>query len=310
MKTAWLLIKETFREWQADKVPRLGAALAYYSLFSIGPILLMGITIASFAFGEQAVTGELYQQLRGLIGDTGAEAVQAVLANTRRSGAAGFAGVMSAATLLLAATGVVAELKGALNTIWKVEVRPGRGLRVFFKKYIVSLAAVIAVGMSLIASLILSTVVGVAGRFLEGWLPVPEALLYFADFATLFLVLTLLLAAMFRFLPDVRLSFRIVLPGAALTTLLFMAGKVLIGLYLGKVAIGSTFGAAGSLVVLLVWIYYSSQIVFFGAEFVEVYARHRGLQPEPEPDAWRVRLERVEDPTAPPHLGKSEGAFT
>jgi membrane protein len=223
MKQILTLFKETAAEWSKDNAPRLGAALAYYSLFSIGPCLLIAVTVAGWVFGAEAVSGELFTQLRGLIGDQGASAVQALIANTHRP-AAGAAGAIGIVTLLIGATGVVVELKNSLNAIWEVEPKPGRGLRVFIKKYIVSLGAVMGFGFVLMVSLVLSTVVAAAGRFVAGMLPLPGWILQLANFATLFVVVTLLIAGMFTYLPDVRLRFRTVLPGAAVTTVLFMVG--------------------------------------------------------------------------------------
>lgn len=286
MKALWHIFKRTFSEWRKDNAPRLGAALAYYALFSVGPLFLLAVIIAGWVFGEDAASSELFAQLRGLIGATGADAVAAVIESTRKRHLAGLAGTVSVITLIIGATGVIIELKESLNAIWSVKPKDGSGLRVFLKKYIVSLAAVMSLGFLLIISLIASAAIAAMGRYMSMWLPASESLLQAADFFTVWVLLTLLIGAIFKYLPDVRLRWRQVLPGALLTAALFSIGKFLISLYLGKVGFGSTFGAAGSIVVLMVWIYYTAQIFFFGAEFTEVYARERhGLSPEPEVDA-------------------------
>lgn len=288
----WLgVFKEAAHEYSIDNVPRLGAALAYYSIFSIGPLLILAISIAGFVFGQEAVSGELFGQIRGLVGDQGAAAIEAIVASARKPEAAGIAGAVGIATLIFGATGVIVQLKDALNTIYEVKPAPGRGLRVFFKKYIVSLAAIMGIGFLLIVSLVVSTVLAAVGKYLTGWLPLPEAVLHLLNFVVTLALFTALIAAMFKYLPDVRLRWRDLWPGALLTSVLFMVGKLAIGLYLGKASIGSTYGAAGSFVVLLIWIYYSAQIVFFGAEFTEVYARRFGREPQPEKDAVRLTPE-------------------
>jgi membrane protein len=285
LKSVGGILKETASEWSNDAAPRLGAALAYYSLFSLGPLVMIAISVAGLVFGQEAVAGELFGQMRGLIGDEGAAAIQALVKSVHEPKGAGIAGAVGIATLLFGATGVVVQLKDALNTVWEVKPKAGSGIRVFLRKYVVSLAAVMGFGFLLMVSLVLSAALAAAGRFFEGWLPAPEALFHLANFAVTFSVLTLLIAGMFKYLPDVEQRFRDVLLGAAFTALLFMIGKFLIGLYLGKQSLGTTYGAAGSLVVLLVWIYYSAQIIFFGAEFTEVYQRRVGRAPLPSANA-------------------------
>lgn len=284
------LLKQAAIKWDADAAPRLGSALAYYSLFSIGPLLLIAVSIAGLIFGKEAVNGELSTQLTGLLGRQGAEAVSTLLAGTHEPEAAGFAGAIGVLTLLFGATSVIVQLKDALNVIWAVHPKPGRGLRLFFRKYVASLAAIMGFGFLLMISLVVSTAVSGVGRYASSLLPLPELALQAADFAVSFTIFTLMIAGIFKFLPDVYLRFRDVLPGAALTSVLFLVGKTLIGLYLGKQGIGSTFGAAGSVVIILIWVYYSAQIVFFGAEFTAVYCRERGVKIVATKDAEIVQM--------------------
>lgn len=286
------LIKATAKGFSSDKATRLGAALAYYSVFSIGPLLMIVIAIAGLVFGEEAVRGELFGQLRGLIGDQGAQITQTMVqaaAAKPRTGTV--ASIVGAITLLIGATGVITQLKDSLNTIWKVQPKPGAGLRYFVKTYIVSLAAILGIGFLLMVSLVLSASLAAIGKFAAGLLPIPESVLQLANVGISFAVITMLFAFMFKFLPDVKLRWSDVWLGAALTSLLFSIGKLGIGVYLGKQSIGSTYGAAGSLVVLLIWIYYSSLIFFIGAELTEVYTRWAGKTVRPTPEVQPLTKE-------------------
>jgi membrane protein len=272
--TAWSLLRQTVDEWSEDGAPRLGAALAYYSVFSIGPLLLIAIGVASLVFEAGAVEQGVMAQIGKLVGDEGAKAVQALLANASFGGGSILSTVIGAGVLLFAAIGVVVQLKDALNIIWDVEDEAVSGIWGFLRKYALSLAAVLGLGFLLAVSLFTTTMLSAMGGALGSGLPagVMAAINFVADLA----VLTLLFAMMFKWLPDTEIAWSDVWVGAALTTVLFVAGKFAISLYLGQQGLESTFGAASSIVLILVWIYYSAQIVFFGAEFAQVYARSRG----------------------------------
>jgi membrane protein len=287
-KNALGLVKDTFKEWSNDKAPRLGAALSYYTIFSLAPLLLLVIAVAGLAFGREAAEGRIVGELSGLIGADAAEALQGMIekAGDRKGGV--LATVIGGLTLLLGATGVLVELQDALNTVWKVIPKPGRGLRAFIRTRLLSFSLVLCFGFLLIVSLVASAGLAALGGWLADFIPGWVVMAYILNYGVSIGVIALLLALIFKVLPDVRMAFRDVWIGALVTSLLFHLGKFLIGLYIGKASVGSTFGAAGSLAVLLVWIYYSSQLVLLGAEFTRVYANRFGSHVEPTENAVAV----------------------
>jgi membrane protein len=274
----WDLIKETGTSWVDHKDARLGAALAYYSIFSVGPLILISIAVAGLIFGQDAVRGEVSAQIRGLLGDTGAQAVQSMLADASRPRSGIIATVLGVGALLFAAVGVVVQLKDALNTVWGVESKQG-GVWQFARTYIVSLAGVLSLGFLLLVSLLVSTFLAAGSKYLAPYLP--EALLQLVSSAVSLAFIAVLFAMMFKWLPDAEVAWRDVWAGALVTAVLFEVGKFLIGIYIGKQGLESTFGAAASLVVLLIWVYYSAQIVLLGAEFTHAYAKRYGHVPSP-----------------------------
>ena len=285
------LLKETFKEWQEDKASRLAAALAYYTAFSIAPLLIIVIAIAALAFGEQAAQGEIVGQIQGLVGKDGAEAIQTMINNSRKPTTGIVATLISVGILLFGATNVFTQLQDALNTIWEVAPKPGvKGL---VKTRIVSFTMILGIGFLLLVSLVLSAALAVMGNYLSGLIPGLQFLWSILNFVISFGVITLLFALIYRFLPDVKITWGDVGIGAAMTALLFTIGKSLIGLYLGNSSVGSTYGAAGSFVVVLLWVNYSAQILLFGAEFTQVYARQFGSD-KVEPDEYAVCIERTE----------------
>ncbi len=268
MQRYFQLFKEAWTEFKNHKAQRLGAALAYYTLFSIAPLLLIAIAIAGLVFGRSRAQSQIIGQLRTLVGEAGAKAIAGMLISAAKPKKGALAIVIGAVTLLFGAAGVFGQLKDALNTIWNVEAKPGGGILAFIKGRFLSFAMVLGVGFLLLVSLVIDAALSALSSSL--WQPV-QLLISFA-------VVTVLFAMIFRYLPDVRIEWRDVRFGAAFTSLLFVLGKFALGLYLGKRAIGSSYGAAGSLVVLLVWVYWSANILFFGAEFTQVYARSRSNQ--------------------------------
>jgi membrane protein len=274
------LLKETVSEWSDDNVPRLGASLAFYTLLSMAPLLVVVVAIAAIAYGKQAAQGELFWQIQGLVGSEGARTIQGLLEAAYKPGTGAVATVLGILTLAVGASSVVVELRGALNTIWHVQTSPDdtRLSSIFrlVKERFYSFALILGVGFLLLVSLVLNACLAAMGKFFGGFLPAPEGLLQAATSLISFLVITGLFAAIYKLVPDVRLQWSDVTVGASVTALLFTAGKHLIGLYLGKASFGSTYGAAGSLVVVLVWVYYSSQLFFFGAEFTKVYTKQYG----------------------------------
>ena len=274
MATWWAHLAETVNNWSQHKDARLGAALAYYSVFSLGPLIVIAISIAGLAFGQEAVQGQVTGAIRGLLGDTGAQAVEAMLKGADRPREGMVATILGLGTLLFAAIGVVVQLKDALNTVWDVKSPPGKGLWRFARTYVLSLAGVLALGFLLLISLLLTAALSAVGKYITPYLP--EGALQIAGSAASFAVISVLFAMMFKWLPDTRVEWRDVWLGAILTAALFELGKFVIGFYIGKQGLESTYGAAASIVVVLIWIYYSAQLVLMGAEFTKVYARRYG----------------------------------
>jgi len=293
------LTKDMLVAWSEDDAPRLGAALAYYSLFSAGPLLLVITTIAGLAFGPQAAHGELFDHLTGIVGDTGASALQALVKAAYHPRTGLIASIIAAITVVLGAAGVIVQLKYSLDLIWRVKVKKGTGVRHFIKTYILSLLTIIAAGLLLTASLVLSTVVTIMGRFSHSWLPLSGQVLHLMSGGTSIVVLTALFGLMFKVLPDATVRWRDILPGAALTALLFEGGKQLIALYIGKAGISSSYGAAGSIIAILVWTYYSAQIFLLGAEFIAVYSRRQRPLKKRKAGLRSVAEQLPSEPTTP-----------
>lgn len=288
----WPLLKQTLSEWMDDNVPALAAALAYYTLFSIAPLLIIAIAVAGLVFGEEAARGAIQAQLQGLIGEPGATVVQDMVASASKPEAGFLATILGVLVLAFAATGVFVQLQDALNAIWKAKRRVTSGLLNFLRQRLLSFAMVLGIGFLLLVSLVVSAGLAAAGTFLVGLLPAWEAVLQLINVLVSFAVVTVLFALIYKVLPDTRVAWSDVWLGAAVTSLLFSLGKLGIGLYLGKSSVASTYGAAGSFAVLLLWVYYSSQLLFLGAEFTQVYARWHGSR----------RNERRERAAAPlPH---------
>jgi membrane protein len=290
-KAFFQLLKETFSAWDEDKCPRLGAALAYYTIFSIAPLLIIGIGITGFVFGEQAARGEIVGQIESAVGQPAAMAIEEMLKNTHAEGSYTFAAVVGIVLLLFGASGVFIQLQDALNTIWKVAPKPDRGIRGIVRDRLLSFMVVLGTGLLLLVSLVISATLAALSKFLTpAALPGGTYLWQGINGLISFLLITLLFALIYKVLPDVRIAWRDVWVGAIVTALLFTLGKYLIGLYLGRSSTTSAFGAAGSLVVILVWVYYSSQLLLFGAEFTRVYANKMGSPLIPTDNAIPVTL--------------------
>ncbi|HAA32391.1 MAG TPA: YihY/virulence factor BrkB family protein [Cyanobacteria bacterium UBA8553] len=285
------LLKETWKEWQEDKASRLAAALAYYTAFSIAPLFVIAIAIAAFVFGEEAAQGQIFGQLQGLVGTEAAKSIQALIVSSSKPTEGTIATLISIALLFFGASNVFTQLQDALNTIWEVAPKPGRGVKGIIKDRILSFGMVLGIGFLLLVSLILSTVLAGLGKYLGYVMPGLPFLSSILNFFLSFGVITLLFALIFKFLPDVKITWGDVGIGAVITALLFTIGKSLIGLYLGNSSVGSTYGAAGSFVVLLLWVNYSAQIILFGAEFTQVYANKYGSQIVPTKNAVPITEE-------------------
>lgn len=287
------MLKQTVNDWLDDSAPMHGAALAFYSLLSIAPLLVVAIAVAGFVYGEEAARGELDTQIRGLVGKEGAEAVQELLAHAQQPTQGILATVIGLATLLVGASGVFGQLQMSLNAIWEVRPKPGGGIWSFLQTRLLSFTMVLGIGFLLLMSLILSAILaGVAG-YVQQFFPGGGWVTQGANVVVSLAVITLLFAMIFRLLPDAKIAWKDVWAGAALTALMFTVGKFGIGEYLGRASVGSSYGAAGSLVVLILWVYYSSQILLFGAEFTQVYARQTGSPIEPAEYAEHVTCDEM-----------------
>jgi len=284
-KTAWSMTRQTFGEWSNDKGGRLGAALSYYTVFSLAPLLLVVLSIAGLAFGRQAAEGSLFGQLAGLVGPDAAQLIQAAVAKAHHTKGGVLGTVIGVVVLLAGATGVVIELQGAINTVWKVEPKPHRGIWGVVRTRLLSVAMILSLGFLLLVSLVVSAALTAMSGWLRGVVGDIAIVSWFIDAAVALAVISTLIALIYKILPDAEVAWRDVWVGAIATAVLFMIGKYLIGLYVGKASVGSAFGAAGSMAVLLVWIYYSAQIVLLGAEFTRVYANRMGAKVRPSKQA-------------------------
>lgn len=276
LRDIFSLLREAASQWMEDNAPQQGAALAFYSLLSLAPLLMIAIAIAALFFGEDAARGELKDQLKDMVGVDGAKAAESLLENAKKPQSGILATVICVATLLFGASGVFGQLQQAMNTIWDAPPRKSSGVWSILRGRILSFAMVLVIGFLLLASLVLSAAIAGAGEYLGGIVPGLEAWLQTANTVASFFIVTLLFAAIYKVLPDTKIAWRDVWIGAILTSLLFTIGKLGIGLYLGKSGMASAYGTAGSLVVLIVWVYYSAQILFFGAELAHVYSKRHG----------------------------------
>lgn len=279
------VLKETVSEWSEDKAPRLAAALSYYTIFSLAPLLVIAIAVAGFFLGNSSVQDQVMAQITGLIGDSGRTMVQSMIDSTRNTGAGIFATIFGLVTLIFGAAGVFGQLHEALNTIWEVASKPGGGILHLVKERFLSFTMVLGIGFLLLVSLVLSTALSVIGKYFSGLFPGYDLVFQIINFLVSLGVITLLFALIYKVLPDAEIAWKDVWLGAAVTSLLFTIGKLLIGLYLGRSSVTSAYGAAGSLVLILLWVYYSAQILFFGAEFTQVYANKFGSRVTPEEGA-------------------------
>jgi membrane protein len=288
------LMFDAVKSWSSDEVPRLGASLAYYTLFALSPILIIAIAIAGSVYGEEAVRGQIVGEIDGLIGRQGAEAVQALLQGAHQDRTGSLAVIIGTITLLVAASGAFLELQHALNKIFRVKTDPKKsGLQRLILSRLRSFGLVVSIGFLLLVSLLISAALTAISTRIQNTEILGPFLLQAFNLIVSLAVMTLLFGLIYRLLPDVRLAWRDVWTGAFVTSLFFTIGKFLIGLYLGHSSVASSYGAAGSVVIVLVWVYYSAQVILLGAEFTRVWSedRHGGTAPPPnhlarrDPDA-------------------------
>ncbi len=291
LKLALRISRDAFSNWNEDNGLRLAAALAYYTIFSLAPLLVISIGIAGIAFGQAAAIGHIVAQIRNLVGDQSAQAIQIIIENAGKSGGGPVATAIGIIALIFGATGIFGQLQDALNTVWDVMPRPGRGIGGIVHDRVFSFILVIGMGFLLLVSLIISTGLAAISAHFEGLLR-DYQMLQAANFIVSLLAITFIFAAIFKIVPDVEISWRDVLVGAVVTSILFAIGKFLVSLYLGYSAIASIYGAAGSIMVLLLWIFYSANVLLLGAEFTRSYASATGSRVAPKRGAVPVSFER------------------
>lgn len=275
-KTLFAMLKEAAAEFSNDNAMRLAAALAYYTIFSIAPLLVIAIAITALVLGHQGATEQISYQIKGLVGDASATAIQSMVESANQPKKGVVAVVIGVCTLLFGASGAFGELQAALNTVWKATPQKTSGAIAFIKERFLSFSMVLGVGFLLLVSLVLSAALASVGKVFDGMLPGWAIVARVLNIGLSLGVITVLFAMIFKILPAVRIRWRDVWHGAFATALLFTIGKIGLGFYLGRSAVGSSYGAAGSLIVVLLWVYYSSMILLFGAEFTEVYSRRLG----------------------------------
>lgn len=320
LKNGFTLLKKTFEEFTQDDCPRMAAALAYYTVFSLPPLLVLIIVLAGALWGQEAVQGEIENQIGGLIGPEAATQVQTMIrhASEKMAGSGGLiATLLGIGALLFGATGAFAQLQDALNRAWEVGPDPqAGGIKNFIFKRLLSFGMILGIAFLLLVSLIVSATISIVVNHASGLLPegLSAPILWLINVGVTLTIITLLFAAIFKILPDAEVSWHDVLPGAVFTAVLFTAGKFLLSFYLGRSDPGSAFGAAGSLAIILVWIYYSSIILFIGAEFTQVWVRKKGGEIRPAKGAVHivqeykhVRDEDAASPPAPPSSVKAGG---
>jgi membrane protein len=283
------MLKLTFSDWSEDKAPRLGAALAYYTVFSLAPLLVIVLAIAGLMFDAETVRSQISQQAG--LGQQGEEGLAMLVEGAEQREAGIVATILSVAAILFGATGVFIQMQDALNTIWEVEPKPGQGVRGFIKNRLLSFAMILAIAFLLLVLLVVSTALHAVYEYLGHLIAMPGWTAQVLDVVVSFGGVTLLFALIFKYLPDVKIGWRDVWLGAAVTALLFTLGKFLLGLYLGRASAASAYGAAGTVVIIMLWAYYSSQILFFGAEFTQVYAKSYGTRILPAEHARPISAE-------------------
>ncbi len=282
LKDYWSILKDTFNCFLSDNAMRLSASLSYYTLFSLAPMLLIIISLGGIFFGREAVQGQVYEQINGLIGSDAAKQIQEILKNAQRSGQSTWAAVVGVITLVIGATGTFAEIQDAINVIWGLKPKPKNGIVKYLITRFLSFSLIVSLGFLLLVSLVINAVLNAFSNKVQ--LLFSEATIYIfwaINLLVVWAVIALLFTVIFKVLPDGKIKWRDAFVGAGFTSLLFMIGKYAIGLYLGNSSVGSTFGAAGSLVIILLWVYYSALILYFGAEFTKAYTNFYGRSIQP-----------------------------
>ena len=292
LRAAWELLRDAGLSWRNDYAPSMGAALAYYTVFSVAPLLLIVISVAGLFFGPEAARGEILAQVQDLVGRDAAQAIEGALAALNRPGAGATGTAVGLAVLIVGATSVFAELQDAMDRIWRIATPPPAGLWALLRARLLSLGLVLGIGFLLMVSLVASAALAALGKWWGPWFGAMVELAAVLNFVVSFAFVTAVFAMIYKWMPRARVAWRDVFVGALITALLFTLGKSLIGAYIGRSGVASAFGAAASVVVLLVWVYWSAQIFLLGAEFTWVYAHRHGSrrgEPTPECEVSRTR---------------------
>jgi membrane protein len=294
-KGIWQVLKDSFKGFGEDKVPKLSASLAYYTVFSLGPLLIMLIYLCSIFFGRDAIEGTIYTQIDGFVGREAADQIQGIIKNVALEGKGGLAFIIGIITLLIGATTVFAEIQDSINSIWGLKAKPKLGIMKLLKDRLLSFGIIGSLGFLLLVSLGVTAIVDALGNRLKDAFPdVAVVVFYIINLLLTLIITTGLFGVIFKVLPDAKIKWKDVLGGALATSVLFMIGKLLISLYISKSDVGNAYGAAGSLVILIVWIYYSAIILYFGAEFTKAYALKYGAEIHPSKFAITVKKVEVE----------------
>ncbi len=295
VKGIWQVLKNSFKGFGEDKIPKLSASLAYYTVFSLGPLLIMIIYLCSIFFGREAIEGTIYTQIDGFVGREAADQIQGIIKNVALEGKGGFAAIIGIITLLIGATTVFAEIQDSINSIWGLKAKPKLGVMKLLKDRLLSFGIIGSLGFLLLVSLGVSAIVDALGNSLKNAFPdIAVVIFYIINLLLTLAITTGLFGVIFKVLPDAKIKWKDVFGGALATSVLFMIGKLLISLYISKSDIGTAYGAAGSLVILIVWIYYSSIILYFGAEFTKAYAIKYGSEIRPSEFAITTKTIEVE----------------
>lgn len=293
LKEVGKVIIQSFKGFAEDKIPKYSASLAYTTVFSFGPLLIVIIFLCSIFFGQEATQGRIYTQMQQFVGQDAALQLQTIIKNASLEGKGTVAAVIGIITLLFGATAVFAEIQDSINTIWGFKAKPKKGLWKIVRNRFLSFSVVVSLGFLLLVSLAISTIIeGLSERLKASFPDVTVVIFYIVDLLISFVVITALFAVIFKVLPDARTKWKDILPGALTSGILFMIGKFAISFYIGKSNVGSTYGAAGSLVVLLLWVYYSAMILYLGAEFAKAWSAHKGSSIQP--NDYAVALKKVE----------------
>lgn len=295
LSRTWYLLKTTFNEFNDDNAIKLSASLSYYTIFALPPLMIIIITICGFFFGKDAVTGQLYGQINGLVGNEAAIQIQNAIKNVELSNSNIFATIFGGVMLLIGASGVFAEIQSSINFIWGLRAKPNKGIKKFIQNRLMSFSMIASVGFLLLVSLLVNSAMDILSARLKLYFPESTVYLFYVlNIIIVFLIITLLFAIIFRTLPDGNIKWKDAFIGASSTSILFMIGKFAIGFYLGSSAVATVYGAAGSVIIILLWVYYSAIILYFGAEFTKVYAKAFGGSISPNEYSVEIQKEIFE----------------